>query len=80
MNDRTLTLAPDGQHAHAQTQALANAVSCNESFPGWWWPNTSPLGYTWVVTAPATTCAGDVHVFPCPHCKKCRCGKAHLEA
>lgn len=24
-------------------------------------------------------CAGDVHVFPCPHCEKCKCGKATVK-
>ena len=25
---------------------------------------------------PPSLCFGDVHVFPCPHCEKCKCGKA----
>ncbi len=40
----------------------------------WQWPRTP-----WqIVTAAPTVCAGDVHVFPCPHCRRCRCGKAAL--
>lgn len=29
----------------------------------------------WIVATP-TDCAGIAHVFPCPHCNKCKCGKA----
>ncbi len=28
--------------------------------------------------APPTVGTGDVHIFPCPHCRRCRCGKATL--
>lgn len=34
----------------------------------YWWPN--------YVTQPPVDCSGDVHVFPCPHCDKCKCGGA----
>lgn len=32
--------------------------------------------YPQYVTVPQTICAGDIHVFPCPHCDKCKCGRA----
>lgn len=47
-----------------------------------WWPFgvpmpcVQPLQWTWTVPAAPTECSGDVHVFPCPHCDKCKCGKA----
>lgn len=44
--------------------------------------NTGDLSWlTWYypprveVTTPRD-CAGDIHVFPCPHCDKCKCGGA----
>lgn len=24
-------------------------------------------------------CSGEVHVFPCPHCDKCKCGQATVK-
>ena len=39
---------------------------------GTWWP----LVYT--SDEPPRECSGDVHVFPCPHCETCECGKATL--
>lgn len=30
-------------------------------------------------TTPIWACHGDVHYFPCPHCDKCKCGKATLK-
>lgn len=44
-----------------------------EPWPIQQWPYWG--GYYQVVTPP-TTCAGDVHVFPCPHCDRCKCGAA----
>jgi hypothetical protein len=41
------------------------------------WPTQS----SWVWSYPETPreCSGDVHVFPCPHCDKCKCGKASVK-
>ena len=35
----------------------------------------------WYIQAPTPPreCSGDVHVFPCPRCQRCKCGKATLE-
>jgi hypothetical protein len=44
-----------------------------------WFPTPYPIQVQYVWTTP-TVCSGDVHVFPCPHCKTCKCGKAHLAA
>ena len=38
-----------------------------------YWPDTTSLPYD-----PPRECSGDVHVFPCPHCATCKCGKATL--
>lgn len=49
-------------------------------YPQGWW-NGYPLyqnGYYYVTQAP-TECCGDVHVFPCPHCEKCKCGAATVK-
>lgn len=35
----------------------------------YYWP------YPWNTSVP-TECAGEVHVFPCPHCDQCKCGGA----
>lgn len=35
--------------------------------------------YYWHVVEPPRDCAGDVHVFPCPHCDKCKCGAATVK-
>lgn len=46
------------------------------------WPYNS-WPYPWVntvITSPPTDCFGDVHVFPCPHCDKCKCGGATKKA
>jgi hypothetical protein len=46
------------------------------------YPNVPIQTYTApsvVIAAPPADCAGDVHVFPCAHCNKCRCGKATIE-
>ena len=39
----------------------------------------SPPFYYYHVSTPPTECSGDVHVFPCPHCEKCKCGKASVK-
>ena len=55
---------PFGQIPPHQTQTIYIPPQ------GQWYPywQTSP-----------TFCAGDVHVFPCPHCDKCKCGKATVK-
>jgi hypothetical protein len=37
-----------------------------------------PMTTGWITTIPAPPqeCSGEVHIFPCPHCDKCKCGKA----
>lgn len=45
-----------------------------------YYPNYQPYyqtypTYQWI-QAPPLVCSGDVHVFPCPHCDKCKCGSA----
>lgn len=35
------------------------------------WPSHPP--------SPPTHCSGEVHVFLCPHCDKCKCGKATVK-
>lgn len=30
--------------------------------------------YPVTVTEKPRECSGEVHVFPCPHCAKCKCG------
>lgn len=44
------------------------------------YPQTLPAttGYWHVVESPRE-CSGDVHVFPCPHCATCKCGKATVK-
>lgn len=46
-----------------------------------YWGETGmwPSNYYLHVTQPPTVCCDDVHVFPCPHCDKCKCGKATLK-
>lgn len=47
------------------------------------WPHSSYIPYyappQWSVTIPPRVCSGEVHVFPCPHCEKCKCGAATLK-
>ena len=47
------------------------------------WPQTWPYYVQYPAyyqSAPTPVeCSGDVHVFPCPHCDKCKCGKARKE-
>ncbi len=54
-----------------------------------WWPydylpalSLPPPTYQIISAAPSppTTCAGALHVFPCPHCRTCVCGAATLSA
>ena len=37
---------------------------------------TYPWQWSYVHPEPPRVCSGDVHVFACPHCDKCRCGAA----
>lgn len=41
--------------------------------PNWW-----PQQYIYTTVQPQI-CSGDVHVFPCPHCEKCKCGAATVK-
>lgn len=45
-----------------------------------WYPNTGAVttGYVHVTETPRE-CSGEVHVFPCPHCEKCKCGAATVK-
>jgi hypothetical protein len=64
---------------NAQTLASGTA-----SYGTTWWPFGPAyvpyyepyVSWPWYVPVTPTECAGDVHVFPCPHCAKCKCGKA----
>lgn len=56
-----------------QLTTTASTVTVDNSFGGYW--NT---GYWYPVYAP-TDCCGDIHVFPCPHCNRCKCGKARKD-
>lgn len=47
-------------------------------FPNAYYP-TAVWPYSWYVPQPPTVCCGDVHVFPCPHCDKCKCGAATMK-
>lgn len=42
---------------------------------------TAPTGtYTpYFNVEPPRECSGDLHVFPCPHCDKCKCGAATVK-
>ena len=44
----------------------------------WFYPYSypGPAVYYWPSPSVATQCGGEVHVFPCPHCDKCKCGGA----
>jgi hypothetical protein len=44
----------------------------------WPWQQTVYYPYQQFQSPPAF-CSGDVHVFPCPHCDKCKCGKATVK-
>ena len=39
------------------------------------WPATTQ-SWQWLNPVEPTNCSGDIHVFPCPHCDKCKCGQA----
>jgi len=39
----------------------------------------TPSVYYYHTVTPPVECSGDVHVFPCPHCEKCKCGKATVK-
>lgn len=68
-----------------ELQAIAN----NQPFTAWWQDTYQPpyyptiptggYGAPWVVSQPAQECSGDVHVFPCPHCDRCKCGAATVK-
>lgn len=63
-------------------QTITTTSNCWVDYP---WNNggisVTPLttGY-WHVVEPPRECSGDVHVFPCPHCDNCKCGKATVKS
>ena len=52
---------------------ITNWPSSDNAYPSWSGGYYVP--YTQILVTP-TDCSGDVHVFPCPHCNKCKCGGA----
>jgi hypothetical protein len=59
-----------------QTMTVGGTYFPNSNWPYTSWPYiTYPSVY---VSAPVE-CSGDVHVFPCPHCDKCKCGAATVK-
>lgn len=48
-----------------------------------WYPSGSagsyPIVYYYHTVEAPEECSADVHVFPCPHCEKCKCGKATVK-
>ena len=50
------------------TYPLGNGGQTTLAYPYYYYTNIAP-----------TECSGDVHVFPCPHCEKCKCGKATVK-
>lgn len=59
---------------------ITTVGSCGDYWP--WqqqWPTTIYPTPTITLTAQPQECSGDVHVFPCPRCEKCKCGKATVK-
>lgn len=52
-------------------------TGCTSDYWPTTWPNTSAFYYHTI--EPPRECSGEVHVFPCPHCEKCKCGKATVK-
>lgn len=63
-------------------QQTVTTGNCNMSiYDHWPWPaqtQTVYYPYQQIQSSPQF-CYGDVHVFPCPHCDKCKCGKATVK-
>lgn len=68
----TMDFTPLGQLA--QTITTGNCT-IGDYYP---WVQNPNTWYYHTVHAPVE-CSGDVHVFPCPHCEKCKCGKATVK-
>jgi hypothetical protein len=61
-------------------EAITTTSNCWIDYP--YNPGGSAVPFTtgyWHVSTPPVECSGDVHVFPCPHCEKCKCGKATVK-
>lgn len=63
---------------------MAPTITTSNCFIDPTWPYgqtgyTHPSVYYYHTVTPPVECAGDVHVFPCPHCEKCKCGKATVK-
>lgn len=41
--------------------------------------NWDPWAWASTHTYQPTVCTGETHVFPCPHCDKCKCGQATVK-
>ena len=54
------------------TQLTSSTWPCWQDGTNWY-----PREHLWSVGP--TQCAGDVHVFPCPHCALCKCGQATVK-
>lgn len=65
----TMTITPYGDVTTGAT------VPMNTGGDYMYWPYHQ---YWYPVYQPVTPtqCAGDIHVFPCPHCATCKCGGA----
>ena len=65
----------------AQTITTGSAMPVYDHWP--WSPNSgtyqNPSVYYYHTVTPPVECSGDVHVFPCPHCEKCKCGAATVK-
>jgi len=55
-------------------QMAPTISNCHIDYP-WGGQTGNVTPYVYHNTMPVE-CSGDVHVFPCPHCGKCKCGKA----
>lgn len=67
------------EYPFGQTAPTITTSSCNIDYPwnGQTGSYVTPSIYYY--HASPVECAGDVHVFPCPHCDKCKCGKATVK-
>ncbi len=68
-------------YPQTNTTGALTTTNCIDYGQSWWpfygQPNVYIQPYQgWSIPAVPTECSGDIHVFPCPHCDKCRCGKA----
>jgi hypothetical protein len=68
---------------HVTDSAIVPVSHADE---GDWYPGTYPyqphwpsVGIATSVTPAQQSCSAETHVFPCPHCNTCKCGKATIE-